>query len=99
MSEKPAYIVVDVRIDDADAYEIYKGKVVPIVAHYGGEYLVRGGKMDIIQDELWSPTRMVLLKFPSRERALEFMNSAEYAPVKKMRMDNSAGSLILLEGI
>jgi uncharacterized protein (DUF1330 family) len=99
MSEKPAYIVVDVRIDDTDAYEIYKQKVVPIVTSFGGEYLVRGGNMDIIQDELWSPTRMVLLKFPSRARALEFINSPEYAPVKQMRMDNSAGSLVILEGI
>ena len=99
MSEKPAYIVVDVRIDNADAYEIYKGKVVPIVTQFGGEYLVRGGEMDVIQEELWSPTRMVLLKFPSRARALEFMHSKEYAPVKQMRLDNSAGSLVILEGV
>jgi uncharacterized protein (DUF1330 family) len=39
------------------------------------------------------------LKFSSRARALEFMNSPEYAPVKQMRMDNSAGSLVILEGI
>ena len=99
MSEKTAYIVVDVRIDNAEAYERYKQKVVPIVTQFGGEYLVRGGEMDVIQDELWSPTRMVLLKFPSRARALAFIDSAEYAPVKQMRLDNSAGSLVVLEGI
>jgi uncharacterized protein (DUF1330 family) len=55
--------------------------------------------MDVIQEELWSPTRMVLLKFPSRARALEFMHSKEYAPVKQMRLDNSAGSLVILEGV
>ena len=99
MSEKTAYIVVDVRIDNAEAYERYKQKVAPIVAQFGGEYLVRGGEMDVIQDELWSPTRMVLLKFPSRARALEFIHSDEYAPVKQMRLDNSAGSLVVLEGV
>ena len=99
MSEKTAYIVVDVRIENVEAYERYKQKVVPIVTKFGGEYLVRGGEMDVIQDELWSPTRMVLLKFPSRARALEFIDSAEYAPVKQMRLDNSTGSLIVLEGI
>ena len=99
MSEKTAYIVVDVRIENVEAYERYKQKVVPIVTKFGGEYLVRGGEMDVIQDELWSPTRMVLLKFPSRARALEFIDSAEYAPVKQMRLDNSAGSLVVLEGI
>lgn len=99
MSEKTAYIVVDVRIENVEAYERYKQKVVPIVTKFGGEYLVRGGEMDVIQDELWSPTRMVLLKFPSRARALEFIDSAEYAPVKQMRLDNSTGSLVVLEGI
>ena len=99
MSEKTAYIVVEVRIDNTEAYERYKQKVVPIVTQFGGEYLVRGGEMDVIQDELWSPTRMVLLKFPSRARALKFIHSDEYAPVKQMRLDNSAGSLVVLEGV
>ena len=99
MSEKTAYIVVDVRIENVEAYERYKQKVVPIVTKFGGEYLVRGGEMDVVQDELWSPTRMVLLKFPSRARALEFIDSTEYAPVKQMRLDNSTGSLVVLEGI
>ena len=99
MPDKTAYIVVDVRIDNAEAYERYKQKVVPIVTQFGGEYLVRGGEMDVIQDELWSPTRMVLLKFTSRARALEFIHSDEYAPVKQMRLDNSAGSLVVLEGV
>ena len=72
---------------------------MPIVTQFRGEYLVRGGKMNVIQKKLWSPTRMVLLKFPSRARALEFMHSKEYAPVKQMRLDNSAGSLVILEGI
>ena len=99
MSEKTAYIVVDVCIENVEAYERYKQEVMPIVAQFGGEYLVRGGEMDVIQDELWSPTRMVLLKFPSRAQALEFIDSAEYAPVKQMRLDNSTGSLVVLEGI
>ena len=99
MSDKAAYIIVDVRIDDSDAYEEYKKLVVPIVTKFGGEYLARGGHMDVIQEELWSPTRMVLLKFPSRQQALTFINSAEYAPVKQMRLDASAGSLIVLEGL
>ena len=32
MSEKTAYIVVDVRIENVEAYERYKQKVVPIVS-------------------------------------------------------------------
>ena len=34
---------------------------------YGGEYLARGGFMEVVQDELWSPTRIVIIKFPNVE--------------------------------
>lgn len=96
---KPAYVIVDVDIHDHDAYEDYKAQVTPLVSQFGGEYLARGGTLDIVLDQLWKPTRMVLLKFPSREAAKTFMDSEEYAPIRKKREDNSTGTVILLEGI
>ena len=98
MSEKLAYILVDVDIHNPEIYESYKKQVVPIVTAFGGEYIARGGALDVVQDELWSPTRIVLLKFPSMAKAKAFIESPEYAPVKKMRMDNSTGTLVIVEG-
>ena len=98
MSEKPASILVDVDIHNPEIYESYKEQVVPIVKAFSGEYIARGGALDVVQDELWSPTRIVLLKFPSMARANAFMYSPEYAPVKQMRMDNSTGTLVIVEG-
>ena len=95
---KPGYIVVDTSIHDLDAYEAYKAKVVPIVESYGGEYLIRGGDMIIDQDELWTPTRMVMLKFPSVERAKAFLDSDEYAPVKAVRLGASKATAVIVEG-
>ncbi len=99
MTDKPAYIIVDVDIHNPEAYEEYKGLVTPIVHKYGGEYLARGGALDVVLNQLWNPTRMVLLKFPSMDAARNFMECDEYAPVRKMREDNSTGTLIMLEGI
>ena len=98
MAGKPAYIVVDVDIHNPEIYEEYKQNVVPIVMAFGGEYIARGGALDVVQDELWRPTRMVLLKFPSMDQAKAFVDSPEYAPVKQMRLDNSAGTLVIVEG-
>ena len=98
MADKPAYIVVDVDIHNPEIYEEYKQNVVPIVTSFGGEYIARGGALDVVQDELWRPTRMVLLKFPSMDQAKAFVDSPEYAPVKQMRLDNSAGTLVIVEG-
>jgi uncharacterized protein (DUF1330 family) len=95
---KPAYILVDTKINDSIAYEDYKAATRPIAEKFGGEYLTRGGAMDVIQDELWAPTRIVLVKFPSMQAAHDFLNSPEYAPVKEIRLENSKATLIVIEG-
>lgn len=41
---------------------------------------------------------MVVLEFPSYERALEWYRSAEYAPLIKLRQKASRGRLLLVEG-
>ena len=95
---KPAYLILDTVIDDPETYNDYKGKVVPIVEAFGGEYLIRGGDMIVEQDELWSPTRMVMLKFPSVAQAKAFLDSDEYAPVKALRLGASKATAVIVEG-
>ena len=93
------YMIVDVNIHDVDAYEIYKSQVTPIIEKFGGEYLVRGGAHEVLENYLWSPTRMVMVRFPDKKSALDFIHSDEYAPVKKMRRDNSDGTVLIVEGL
>ena len=95
---KPAYLLVDTAIEKAKNYEEYKKLALPIVKKYGGEYLTRGGEMDIIQDELWSPTRIVIIKFPNYRSAKGFLDSSEYATVKEIRLSNSRATSIIIEG-
>ena len=98
-ADKPAYVLVDTKITDPIAYEDYKAAAKPIAEHFGGVYLTRGGKMDVIQTELWDPTRIVLVKFPSMEAAHAFINSPEYEPIKAIRFANSKATLLVLEGL
>ena len=93
-----AYIIVDTRIKNPEAYEDYKAKARPIAEKFGGVYLARGGDMDVVQDELWSPTRIVLIQFPNKDRAREFLDCEEYAPVKALRLANADCTLVLVEG-
>ena len=99
MSKKPTYLVGDVDIHDIDKYKKYMEQVKPLVEKYGGEYLTRGGPMDEIETNLWKPTRMVIIKFPDKDSALNWLNSEEYKPIKKIRHENSTGTFILLEGM
>ena len=94
-----AYILVDTKIENPEAYEEYKALARPIAESYGGKYLTRGGAMDIIDNDLWSPTRIVLIEFPDIEKARSFMNSEAYAPVRPLRENNAKCTLVLLEGL
>ena len=62
--EKPAYVLVDVRITNSENYDRYKSLAKPLIEKFGGEYLTRGGEMDVVLQDLWKPTRLVLVKFP-----------------------------------
>ena len=44
---------------------------------YGGEYIVRGGKTEVLEGD-WKPKRIVVLEFESAERAKEWLNCEEY---------------------
>ncbi len=94
-----AYVIVDTKISNPEAYEEYKALARPIAEKYGAVYRARGGEMDVLENELWSPTRIVMLEFPDMQSAREFLNSEEYAPVKAIRNANAECTTIIIDGM
>ena len=70
-----AYLIADTKIHDPEKYEVYKRLAKPIVEEFGGEYIVREGRLDVAQADLWSPSRLVVIRFPNRDAALAFLSS------------------------
>jgi uncharacterized protein (DUF1330 family) len=95
----PAYIIVDTKITDPEAYDRYKALAKPIAETYGGEYLARGGELDVVQDDLWTPARLVIIRFPDMAAARAFTDAPEYAPVKAIRLGASQATLAIVDGI
>ncbi len=93
-----AYFIVDLNVKNPQAYEGYKQAAAASIAQYGGKYLVRGGKHEVLEGK-WRPTRLVLLEFPSLEAAKRWYTSPEYAKVKPIRLQNADGDLVLVEGM
>ena len=93
-----AYLIVDTKINDEVAYEEYKIRAKPIVESYGGEYLVRGGNTTVSESELWTPNRLVVVRFPSREEAENFLNCDEYATVKAIRNKHAQTTMTIVDG-
>lgn len=94
-----AYILVDSKLTNPELYESYKLIARPLVESYGGEYLSRGGPISLKESKLWTPTRMVLLRFPSVEIAEKFYDSAEYQAALKISALSSERTFMILEGM
>ena len=48
-----AWVVVDTKITNPEAYEKYKALAGPMVQKYGGRYRARGGEIEVAEDNLW----------------------------------------------
>ena len=93
----PAYVVVEIEVLDAERYETYKRMVPPSLAAYGGRFVVRGGAAETLEGE-WSPKRLVIVEFPSAERAKAWWGSPEYAEAKALRQATARTQMIVVEG-
>ena len=93
-----AYVIANVDVHDTAGYESYKQEVPATIAKYGGKYLARGGRVEVLEGENW-PKRLVILEFPSLERAKEWLHSPEYAPARKRRQETATSSLVVIEGL
>lgn len=94
----PAYIIVDVDVQNAEEYEAYKKLTPASLLPYGGTFLVRGGATATLEGN-WNPGRVVVLSFPTKEQAQRWWASPEYAPAKAIRQRTAATNMILVEGV
>jgi uncharacterized protein (DUF1330 family) len=94
-----AYLVVDTLLDNPELYEQYKARARPIAEQYGGEYLARGGELTNKETDLWTPTRLVLVRFADAATANRFYDSPEYQEVLKISKQSARRTVTVLEGI
>jgi uncharacterized protein (DUF1330 family) len=93
----PAYILAEIQVTDAAAYEPYRPLAAASIARFGGRFLVRGGKADLLEG-VPEPERMVVIEFPDADTARRWYNSTEYQAALKIRHAASRGRVILVEG-
>jgi uncharacterized protein (DUF1330 family) len=94
----PAYVIVQVQIRDAVAYERYKALAPSSIAAYGGRYVARGGQTEALEGE-WDPCRVVILEFESVARAKIWLESPEYREARCLRHASADTQMIVVEGL
>jgi uncharacterized protein (DUF1330 family) len=93
----PAYVVADVQVTDPAGYEPYRPLAGASIARFGGRFIVRGGKADLLEGAA-EPGRIVVIEFPNAETARRWYYSDEYQKALKIRQANSTARVILVEG-
>lgn len=94
-----AYLIVDTQMHDPETYKQYMVRAKPHIESWGGEYLARGGKLQVLEDELWSPTRIVVIRFGDAETARRCLESPEYQAILPISKRSAKRTALIVDGI
>jgi uncharacterized protein (DUF1330 family) len=92
-----AYLIAAETVNDPAVFDLYRKDVPATLAPFGGQVVVRGGNLTVVEGE-WPHPRLVIIEFPSRAAAEDWYNSAEYRKIISLRHKSSVGNLIIVDG-
>ncbi len=91
------YAIVQVDVKDADEYGKYAALAGPAVAKYGGEFLARGGAVEVMEGT--TRDRCVIIRFADMETAKTFYHGPEYQEALKFALPVSTRDYKFVEGV
>mgnify|MGYP001237929606 CR=1 FL=1 len=91
------YSVVEVTPTSEDWIPEYIGPVNKLVAQHGGKYLARTSSHERLEGERDNPALRIVIEWPSRQAAADFMNDPQYAPHFNARTAGSVSHHALVE--
>ncbi len=93
-----AYVVLNIDVTDPIRYADYARAAGATLEPFGGQYLVRGGRAEALEGSV-DPRRVVILEFPTSERAKAWWTSAEYGKPKRIRAASARSDTFIVEGV
>lgn len=91
-----AYFIAKYNVTNPEGFAAYGAAVRPTFAGHDVEFVAVDPASDVIEGT--PPQTTVVLKFPSKEAALGWYNSPEYAAIRHLRIDNTEGDAVIVEG-
>ena len=93
-----AYLIADIEVTDPAGYEGYRNTVTESITAFGGRYLARGGRTEVLEGP-WIPSRLVIIEFPSMDKLKAWYASSEYAPALALRLRSAKSKLVMVDGL
>lgn len=93
-----AYVILDIKVSDVEQFAKYREMAPPVIAAYDGKYLARGGTTEVLEGS-WTPNRVVVLEFPTVDRAKQWLHSPEYREARALRHSAASSNAIVVQGV
>src|SRR5947207_11603634 len=94
-----AYVISEVEILDHARADTYRSLASASIQRYGGRYIVRGGAIELIEGDRNPKRRLVIVEFPSMQRAHEWYRSPDYSEALKVCAGALTRTLTFVEGV
>lgn len=92
-----AYLVLDLKVNDLREFLPYVEAIPAFIAKHGGRYASKGADPLVMEGD-WSPQRLVILEFPSRDHARSFLADPDAQELFARRHRSTTSRLVLVDG-
>ena len=92
-----AYLVLDISIHDFEKFREYIQQIPRFIEKHCGRYVVQGEQPTVMEGS-WSPERLVIIEFPSRENAKAFLKDPDAQSLFEIRHKTTTSKLVLVDG-
>jgi len=100
-SPKPAYFTVQVKTKNLDELsKRYAQSAIGSLMEFGGEMIAGTPAPNVLEGQ-WDGSWAAILRFPNIDMAKSWYNSAQYQPLKELRINELTDSnqILLIEGM
>ena len=95
-----AYLVGKLVVKNWDWYREYRSVTEPLVAEYGGRYLVKGGDSEKLEGAEPAGDASIVIAFPDRQAIQNWYADPRYAPMIELREKSGViCNLCVLDGL
>jgi uncharacterized protein (DUF1330 family) len=92
------YVLADVEWTDEAGRQRYRDLLSPTLAKYEGELIVATTEVDVEEGDWQHAGTLVLIRFPTVDRARAWYASEEDQPALRVRQESSHSRLMIFEG-
>ena len=92
------YALGEITLKNSAWVKEYLRSINAFIEKHEGRILSRTVKMEKLEGTRALPTNVILVEFPNRQSAFDFLNDPEYQPLRRSRLEGSSSEFLLFPG-